>query len=147
MFHPPKKPNDSVNGRGYVSIDGHLFECDPPVQAFHVYASSFYAIQNTDIAHNIGYSSSTGQFCVDARVHFLIFVLLDLVRCLARTTNHRPTPIKYSKSPIIGLALFIPHCIAFGLPATLQVQRTSRELKHGVMHIVLSSSTMQLREF
>ena len=39
MFHPPKNPSDAVNGLGYVSNDGHLFECNNPVvmqQAFHV---------------------------------------------------------------------------------------------------------------
>jgi hypothetical protein len=39
MFHPPRNPNDSVNGLGYISNDGHLFECNNPVvmqQAFHV---------------------------------------------------------------------------------------------------------------
>ncbi|KAN0136209.1 hypothetical protein V8E53_006069 [Lactarius tabidus] len=39
MFHPPRNPNDPVNGLGYASNDGHLFECRNPVvmqQAFHV---------------------------------------------------------------------------------------------------------------
>jgi len=39
IFHPPKNPNDAVNGLGYISNDGHLFECNNPVvmqQAFHV---------------------------------------------------------------------------------------------------------------
>jgi len=39
MFHPPRNPNDAVNGLGYISNDGHLFECNNPVvmqQAFHV---------------------------------------------------------------------------------------------------------------
>jgi hypothetical protein len=39
MFHPPRNPNDPVNGLGYTSNDGHLFECRNPVvmqQAFHV---------------------------------------------------------------------------------------------------------------
>jgi hypothetical protein len=39
MFHPPRSPNDAVNGLGYISNDGHHFECNNPVvmqQAFHV---------------------------------------------------------------------------------------------------------------
>jgi hypothetical protein len=39
MFHPPKDPNGAVNGLGYISSDGHLFECNDLVvmqQAFHV---------------------------------------------------------------------------------------------------------------
>ena len=39
MFHPPRNPNDPVNGLGYTSNDGHLFECRNPIvmqQAFHV---------------------------------------------------------------------------------------------------------------
>ena len=38
MFHPPKNPNEAVNGLGYISNDGHLFECNKPVmqRAFHV---------------------------------------------------------------------------------------------------------------
>jgi hypothetical protein len=39
MFHPPKSVNDPVNGPGYISNDGHMFECRSPVgmqQAFHV---------------------------------------------------------------------------------------------------------------
>jgi len=39
MFHAPRNPNDQVNGLGYISNDGHLFECNNPVvmqQAFHV---------------------------------------------------------------------------------------------------------------
>jgi hypothetical protein len=39
MFHSPRNRNDPVNGRGYISSDGHLFECSNPVvmqQAFHV---------------------------------------------------------------------------------------------------------------
>lgn len=39
MFHPARNPNDVVNGLGYISNDGHLFECNNPVvmqQAFHV---------------------------------------------------------------------------------------------------------------
>ena len=39
MFHPPKNPGDAVNGLGYISNDGHLFECNNPIvmqQAFHV---------------------------------------------------------------------------------------------------------------
>jgi hypothetical protein len=39
MFHPAKNLNDPVNGLGYTSNDGHLFECNNPVvmqQAFHV---------------------------------------------------------------------------------------------------------------
>ena len=39
MFHPSKNPTDAVNGLGYISNDGHLFECNNPVvmqQAFHV---------------------------------------------------------------------------------------------------------------
>jgi len=39
MFHPLKSPNDPVNGLGYISNDGHQFECNNPVvmqQAFHV---------------------------------------------------------------------------------------------------------------
>ncbi|KAI9453843.1 hypothetical protein BJY52DRAFT_1418099 [Lactarius psammicola] len=39
MFHPARNPNDPVNGLGYTSNDGHLFECRNPVvmqQAFHV---------------------------------------------------------------------------------------------------------------
>jgi len=40
MFHPPRNPNDHLDGRGYISNDGHLFDCKNPVvsqQAFHVY--------------------------------------------------------------------------------------------------------------
>ncbi|KAH9022041.1 hypothetical protein EDB84DRAFT_1670488 [Lactarius hengduanensis] len=39
MFHPARNPNVPVNGLGYASNDGHLFECRNPVvmqQAFHV---------------------------------------------------------------------------------------------------------------
>jgi len=39
MFHPSRNPTDPVNGLGYISNDGHLFECNNPVlmqQAFHV---------------------------------------------------------------------------------------------------------------
>jgi len=39
MFHPRRNPNDHVDGRGYISNDGHLFDCKNPVvsqQAFHV---------------------------------------------------------------------------------------------------------------
>ncbi|KAI0250860.1 hypothetical protein BJV78DRAFT_1282923 [Lactifluus subvellereus] len=39
MFHPPKNINDPVTSPGYVSNDGHMFECRNPValqQAFHV---------------------------------------------------------------------------------------------------------------
>ncbi|KAI9453845.1 hypothetical protein BJY52DRAFT_1225384 [Lactarius psammicola] len=45
MFHPPRNPNDPVNGLGYTSNDGHLFECRNPVvmqQAFHVSSSMSY---------------------------------------------------------------------------------------------------------
>ncbi|KAI0294252.1 hypothetical protein B0F90DRAFT_1670558 [Multifurca ochricompacta] len=39
IFHPPMDPNSLVNGFGYISYDGHRFECNNPVvmrQAFHV---------------------------------------------------------------------------------------------------------------
>ncbi|KAI0253465.1 hypothetical protein BJV78DRAFT_1153081 [Lactifluus subvellereus] len=39
MFHPPRNLGDPVDGHGYISNDGHLFECKNPVvmqQAFHV---------------------------------------------------------------------------------------------------------------
>ena len=39
MFHPLKNPNDPVNGFGYISNDGHQFECNNPIvmqRAFHV---------------------------------------------------------------------------------------------------------------
>ncbi|KAI0302897.1 hypothetical protein B0F90DRAFT_1935607 [Multifurca ochricompacta] len=39
IFHPPRNLNDPVNGPGYISNDGHVFECRNPVvlqQAFHV---------------------------------------------------------------------------------------------------------------
>ncbi|KAI0302831.1 hypothetical protein B0F90DRAFT_1809754 [Multifurca ochricompacta] len=39
IFHPPQNPGDPVSGRGYISNDGHLFECKNPTmmqQAFHV---------------------------------------------------------------------------------------------------------------
>ena len=39
IFHPSRNPTDAVNGLGYISNDGHLFECNNPVvmqQAFHV---------------------------------------------------------------------------------------------------------------
>ncbi|KAI0246219.1 hypothetical protein BJV78DRAFT_1286673 [Lactifluus subvellereus] len=39
MFHPPMNLNDPVTGPGYISNDGHMFECRNPValqQAFHV---------------------------------------------------------------------------------------------------------------
>lgn len=39
LFHPPKRLEDHVNGPGYISNDGHLFDCRSPVvmqQAFHV---------------------------------------------------------------------------------------------------------------
>jgi hypothetical protein len=39
MFHPSRDPNDPVDDLGYISNDGHLFECNNPVvmqQAFHV---------------------------------------------------------------------------------------------------------------
>ncbi|KAI0250874.1 hypothetical protein BJV78DRAFT_526274 [Lactifluus subvellereus] len=39
MFHSARNPNDPVDGLGYISNDGHLFECNNPVvmqQAFHV---------------------------------------------------------------------------------------------------------------
>jgi len=38
MFHPRRDPNDPVNGLGYISTDGHQFECDNPAvqQAYHV---------------------------------------------------------------------------------------------------------------
>jgi hypothetical protein len=36
MFHPPRNLNDVVNGLGYISDDGHGFECKNPRQAFHV---------------------------------------------------------------------------------------------------------------
>ena len=47
MFHPPRNPNDAVNGLGYISDDGHLFECNNPAvmqQEFHVYGFSFYSV-------------------------------------------------------------------------------------------------------
>src|SRR6266566_9222415 len=40
MFHPPRGPNDRIEGNAYISNDGHLFECGNPIvsqQAFHVY--------------------------------------------------------------------------------------------------------------
>jgi len=39
MFHPPRGPNDRIEGNGYISNDGHLFECKNPIvsqQPFHV---------------------------------------------------------------------------------------------------------------
>jgi len=39
LFHPPRRPEEPVHGRGYISNDGHLFNCmSPPVklQPFHV---------------------------------------------------------------------------------------------------------------
>ncbi|KAI0253468.1 hypothetical protein BJV78DRAFT_1153084 [Lactifluus subvellereus] len=39
MFHLPRKPGGPVDGHGYISNDGHLFECKNPVvmqRAFHV---------------------------------------------------------------------------------------------------------------
>ncbi|KAH9047481.1 hypothetical protein EDB83DRAFT_2317547 [Lactarius deliciosus] len=39
LFHPPKRLEDPVNGSGYISSDGHLFDCRSPAvmqQAFHV---------------------------------------------------------------------------------------------------------------
>ncbi|KAI9444050.1 hypothetical protein H4582DRAFT_1918931, partial [Lactarius indigo] len=39
LFHPPKRLEDPVNGSGYISNDGHLFDCRSPAvmqQAFHV---------------------------------------------------------------------------------------------------------------
>src|SRR5712692_3882721 len=39
MFHPPANPANPPRGLGYISNDGHSFECRNPVvmqQAFHV---------------------------------------------------------------------------------------------------------------
>ncbi|KAH9047121.1 hypothetical protein EDB84DRAFT_1462824 [Lactarius hengduanensis] len=39
LFHPQKRLEDPVNGSGYISNDGHLFDCRSPAvmqQAFHV---------------------------------------------------------------------------------------------------------------
>jgi len=39
MFHPLRNAHDPVNGLGYISNDGHQFECNNPVvmqQAYHV---------------------------------------------------------------------------------------------------------------
>ncbi|KAI0260328.1 hypothetical protein BC834DRAFT_901579 [Gloeopeniophorella convolvens] len=40
MFHPPCNPNDPVTGLGYISNDGHMFDCRNPVvmqQAFMIF--------------------------------------------------------------------------------------------------------------
>jgi hypothetical protein len=39
LFHVARNPNGLVNGLGYISNDGHLFDCNNPVvmqQAFHM---------------------------------------------------------------------------------------------------------------
>ena len=39
MFHQPKNTREAYEGLGYISNDGHIFECRNPVvlqQAFHV---------------------------------------------------------------------------------------------------------------
>ncbi|KAH9056526.1 hypothetical protein EDB87DRAFT_1636600 [Lactarius vividus] len=53
MFHPPRNPNDPVNGLGYTSNDGHLFECRNPVvmqQAFHVFYISYLASRSSSMS-------------------------------------------------------------------------------------------------
>lgn len=64
MFHAPRNPNVAVDGHGYISADGHLFECNSPTivqQSFHVYAYLCLAAEDADISTSVGYSSSTGQ--------------------------------------------------------------------------------------
>ena len=39
MFHRPRRLKEPVNGHGYISNDGHKFECGNPAmlqQAYHV---------------------------------------------------------------------------------------------------------------
>jgi hypothetical protein len=39
LFHPPRRVEGSAHGRGYISNDGHSFNCTSPaamLQAFHV---------------------------------------------------------------------------------------------------------------
>ncbi|KAI0250873.1 hypothetical protein BJV78DRAFT_1393001 [Lactifluus subvellereus] len=39
ILHPPRNPEDRIDGHGYISNDGHLFECRNPgvmQQAFHI---------------------------------------------------------------------------------------------------------------
>jgi len=60
MFHPPRRPNEHVTGHGYISNDGHMFDCRNPVtlqQAFHVYVSRVVlAIESANILIPVGYS-------------------------------------------------------------------------------------------
>jgi len=66
MFHPPRRLHDRINGhRGYISNDGHLFECRDPIlsqQSFHVYAQPACGSPLTVLTYRIslGYSSLTG---------------------------------------------------------------------------------------
>jgi hypothetical protein len=38
LFHPPRRLDEPVRVRGYISNDGHLFDCTSPtvIQTFHV---------------------------------------------------------------------------------------------------------------
>lgn len=53
IFHPPRSLDDPVDGHGYISDDGHLFECNPVVmqQAFHVYARSYLATEDANASN------------------------------------------------------------------------------------------------
>ena len=48
IFHPPRDPEVPVGGHGYISADGHLFDCKSPAEmqrAFHVYVRQCLALR------------------------------------------------------------------------------------------------------
>lgn len=64
MFHAPRISEVPVGSGGYISADGHAFNCKSPAeiqQGFHVYACSCLAVEDSNTSTPAGYLSSTGQ--------------------------------------------------------------------------------------
>ena len=142
MFHPPSDPS-AAPALGYISNDGHHFNCRNPVvmqQAFHVYVP-YLLLSTLGSLVFAEFSLQTGQDYFSLIQHFLI-PTLDQVLCLTMIGSHYKIlqPLQGSSLlPTTGLAQCFPHFPASGLPVQQPLDLVGMLLAE--THIASSSLT------
>jgi len=92
MFHPQSDPS-AAPALGYISNDGHHFNCRNPVvmqQAFHVYVPYLFLSTLSSLIF-AEFSLQTGQGYISFIHHFKLIPVLDQVLCLTLTGSHYKT--------------------------------------------------------
>ena len=144
MFHPPSDPSVAP-APGYISNDGHHFDCRNPVvmqQAYHVYVP-YPVLSTLGPLVFVGFSLQTGQGYIFLIHLFNLIPALDQIQCTIMIGAHYPIlqPLQGSSLlPTTGLAQCFPHFSASGLPVQQPLDLVGMRLAG--THIASSSLTI-----